>query len=55
MNKVVSWKTSKTWKTFLQINSKKKICFIKLIFQNELVLASSLPSRPTDNFIHNFL
>ena len=55
MNKVVSWKTWKTWKTFLQINSKKIFGFIKIIFQNELVLASSLPSLPTYNLIHNFL
>ena len=55
MNKVVSWKGWKTWKTFLQINSKKIFGFIKNIFQNELVLASSLPSRPTDNLIHYFL
>ena len=55
MNKIMSWKTWKGWKVFLQINSKKIFGFIKNIFQNELFLTSSLPSRPTDNLIHYFL
>ena len=55
MNKIMSWKTWKGWKVFLQINSKKIFCFIKSKFQNDLFLAGTLPSRPTDNLIHNFL
>ena len=55
MNKIMSWKTWKGWKVFLQINSKKIFSFIKIIFQNELFLSSTLPSRPTDNLIHYFL
>ena len=55
MNKIMSWKTWKGWKGFLQINSKKIFGFIKNIFQNELFLTSSLPSRPYNNLIHYFL
>jgi len=55
MNKLESWNTWNTWKTKSHFNSKKYLWFIKIIFQNELFLTSTLPSGPTDKLTRYFM
>ena len=55
MNKAKSWKTGRLGRLFYKLLQKKYFGFIKNIFQNELFLSKTLPSRPTDNLIHFLL